>query len=72
MPNLTEYERRQVERLENLERWRILQEEKTTQLFAALAEIKDDTRWIRRTFVAALITGSFSGVIALIVWAVQK
>lgn len=67
-----EMERKNLERLESLERWRILQDSKTEQLFTALAEIKDDTRWIRRTFIAALITGSFSGLIAMIVWLIQR
>lgn len=59
------------QRIDELDRFKDSQEVRNMQLFSMIAEIKDDTRWIRRTFTSALIGGSFSAVIGLVVWMIQ-
>lgn len=59
------------QRIDELDRFRDSQEVRNEQLFSMVAEIKDDTRWIRRTFTSALIGGSSSAVIGLVVWMIQ-
>ena len=59
------------ERIDHLDRFKESQEVRNMQLFSMIAEIKDDTRWIRRTFAGSLIGGSGSAVIGLIVWAMK-
>ena len=58
-------------RLDELDQFKGSQEVRNMQLFSMIAEIKDDTRWIRRTFTSALIGGSCSAVIGLFVWLIQ-
>ena len=59
------------ERIDHLDRFKESQEVRNLQLFSMIAEIKDDTRWIRRTFAGSLIGGSGSAVIGLIVWVMK-
>ena len=59
------------ERIDHLDRFKESQEVRNIQLFSLIAEIKDDTRWIRRTFAGSLIGGSGSAVIGLIVWVIK-
>ena len=59
------------QRLDKLDLFKESQEVRTTQLFNMIAEIKDDTRWIRRTFTSALIGGTISAAIGFIVWFVK-
>ena len=59
------------ERIDSLDRFKESQEVRNMQLFSMIAEIKDDTRWIRRAFAGSLIGGSGSAVIGLIVWALK-
>lgn len=59
------------ERIDHLDRFKESQEVRNLQLFSMIAEIKDDTRWIRRAFAGSLIGGSGSAVIGLIVWALK-
>lgn len=59
------------ERIDHLDKFKDSQEVRNMQLFSMIAEIKDDTRWIRRTFTSALIGGSCSAVIGFVVWMIQ-
>ena len=59
------------QRLDKLDLFKESQEVRTTQLFNMIAEIKDDTRWIRRTFTSALIGGTISAAIGFVVWFVK-
>lgn len=59
------------ERIDSLDKFKESQDVRNMQLFSMIAEIKDDTRWIRRTFTSALIGGSFSAVIGLVVWFIK-
>lgn len=59
-------------RLDDLEKFKDSQQVRNLQLFDMIAEIKDDTRWIRRTFTSALIGGSFSAIVGLVVWLIQR
>lgn len=59
------------ERIDHLDKFKESQDVRNMQLFSMIAEIKDDTRWIRRTFTSALIGGSFSAVIGLVVWFIK-
>lgn len=60
------------ERLDQLESFKDSQEVRNMQLFSMIGDIKDDTRWIRRTFTSALIGGSCSAIIGLFVWLIQE
>lgn len=59
------------ERIDQLDRFKESQAVRNMQLFDMIAEIKDDTRWIRRTFAGALIGGSGSAIIGLVVWMIK-
>lgn len=59
------------QRLDRLDLFKESQEVRTAQVFELIAEIKDDTRWIRRTFTSALIGGTISAAIGFIVWFVK-
>lgn len=59
------------DRIDQLDRFKESQAVRNLQLFDMIAEIKDDTRWIRRTFAGALIGGSGSAIIGLVVWMIK-
>ena len=59
------------QRLDRLDLFKESQEVRTAQVFELIAEIKDDTRWIRRTFTSALIGGTISAGIGFIVWFIK-
>jgi hypothetical protein len=37
-----------------------------------IKDIREDTRWVRRMITGAIVTALFSGVIAIVVFLVQK
>lgn len=59
------------ERLDLIEKTQEKTEVKITNILDSLKDIADDTRWIRWTFIGALIVGAVSAGFTLIVWIIQ-
>lgn len=59
------------DRIDDLEKKQTRTDEQLVTVFNVLKDIADDTRWIRRTFIGALLVGAVSAGFTLIVWLIQ-
>ncbi|WP_405101394.1 hypothetical protein [Oceanobacillus sp. FSL H7-0719] len=46
--------------------------EKLITIFTTINEIKEDSKWMKRTVIGGLITAIIGGIISLIVWLIQN
>ncbi|MBM7598068.1 uncharacterized coiled-coil DUF342 family protein [Virgibacillus halotolerans] len=46
--------------------------EKLLTIFKSIEEIKEESRWMKRSFTTALIGGIVTAVVSLVIWLIQN
>lgn len=72
LENLEEIAKENSKRITKLESFKIVAETQIALINKTLDDIKDDTKWIRRTFTTIISTGTFGGIVSFVIWLIQR